>query len=178
MLFRTVLLDPPWLERGAGKVKRGADRHYPLLPTVDIPRVIQSAPVWHRIADDAHMYLWATNNFLQDGLWVMSMLGFRYVTKLEWVKDRVGLGQYWRGRTEPLLFGVRGEGYAVRTERRDLDNVIDDPDCYGAPRGEHSAKPELFRDLIEQRSHGPYLEMFARTPREGWTLWGNEAPAG
>lgn len=175
-IFRTVLADPPWLERGAGKVKRGADRHYPLLPTHDIPRVMQSAPQWHDVADGAHLYLWVTNNFLPDGLWVMSMLGFRYVTNLAWVKDRAGLGQYFRGKHELLLFGVRGSGFDVRTERRDLDTVIDDPTLYGAPRGEHSAKPHLFHELIEQRSHGPYLEMFARTNRVGWSAWGNQAP--
>lgn len=173
--FRAVYCDPPWLERGGGKIKRGADRHYPLLHTRDIPRVMMSAPVWN-IADDAHLFMWVTNNFLPDGLEVMRSLGFRYVTNVVWIKDRAGLGQYWRGQHELLFFGVRGSGIAARTDRRDMTTVVDDPGAYGAPRGEHSAKPHLFHELVEARSKGPYLEMFARSERPNWTSWGNQVP--
>jgi N6-adenosine-specific RNA methylase IME4 len=69
---------------------------------------------------------------------------------------------------ELLLFGVKGKGYNVRTDDKTIGSWID------APRGKHSQKPEEFRDLIMARSKGPYLEMFARTKREGWTAWGNE----
>lgn len=168
--FRTLLTDPPWMETGGGQVKRGADRHYPLLPTREIPHVIGSAPNWDPAAD-AHLYLWATNNFLEDGLWVMAQLGFRYVTNVVWVKDRAGLGQYFRGRHELMLFGVRGRGLEVATERKDLPTVLE------APRGRHSAKPPASYDLIEARSQGPYAEVFARSRRPGWSSWGNEVTA-
>jgi len=42
------------------------------------------------------------------------------------------------------------------------------------PRGKHSAKPEAFQDIVEQVSPGPYLELFARRKRMGWSAWGNE----
>ena len=42
-------------------------------------------------------------------------------------------------------------------------------------RGQHSAKPEAFFDLVESVSPGPYLELFARRQRLGWDTWGNEA---
>lgn len=177
--FATIVADPPWQERGAGKSKRGADRHYPLLPTRDIARVMFSAPAW-RPADDAHLYLWVTDNFLPDGLFVMSTLGFRYVRAIVWVKGeermahvdlQMGIGQYFRGQHEICLFGVRGDGYAIRTDRKDLGSVLVDR------RGRHSAKPPSFYDLVEQRSRGPYLEMFCRSPRAGWSAWGNELPA-
>lgn len=172
--FRTVLLDPPWPENGGGKCKRGADRHYKTMRLRDVFPTVRLAPLW-RIADSAHMYLWVTNNYLPAGLKLMGELDFRYVTNLAWIKDRDGLGQYFRGRHELLLFGVRGRGFDVRTERRDLSTVIAGEDsCIGHPRGEHSAKPEVFHDLIEQRSQGPYLEMFARTRRVGWQCWGDE----
>ena len=45
---------------------------------------------------------------------------------------------------------------------------------YEAPRGRHSAKPDLFMDLIETMSPGPRLEMFAREKRLGWDSWGDE----
>ena len=34
--YQTILADPPWNEQGGGKIKRGADRHYPLMKTKDI----------------------------------------------------------------------------------------------------------------------------------------------
>lgn len=172
-LYPTILADPPWKESGGGRIKRGADRHYPLLSTADIVRVMQMSPLW-RLADNAHLYLWVTNTFLPDGLRVMGDLGFRYVTNIAWIKDRAGLGQYFRGQHELLLFGVRGKGYGARTERKDLPGVLDESGFVEAPRGKHSAKPATFHELIEARSKGPYLEIFARRERPGWDCWGNE----
>jgi hypothetical protein len=36
--YRIICADPPWAERGGGKCKRGADRHYPLMSTRAISR--------------------------------------------------------------------------------------------------------------------------------------------
>ena len=200
--FRTILADPPWMERGGGKIKRGADRHYPLLPTKKIPGVMKSAtrsdgsPLWLP-ASNAHLYLWVTNNFLEDGLWVMRQLGFRYITNLPWVKVRnddqlsllplpsikTGTGQYFMGGHELILFGVRGKGLdpSVCTARRDIGTVIlaeHERDEDNGNKIVHSRKPlSIYRDKIEARSKGPYLELFARSGREGWTSWGNEVAA-
>jgi N6-adenosine-specific RNA methylase IME4 len=160
------------MERGGGKIKRGADRHYPLMKTAQMPGVIYQSGVW-RPAMNAHLYMWATNNFLPDALWLMKALNFTYKTNVVWVKlGKLGLGQYFRGKHELLLFGVRGKGYEVRTDKRNLTSVIE------APRGAHSAKPLEAYHLIEQRSRGPYLEMFCRSPRNGWISWGNGIPPG
>lgn len=196
--FQTVLADPPWNETGGGKVKRGADRHYPLLKTKEMPGVMmEECPHWADVADTAHLYLWVTNNFLPDGLWLMEQLGFRYVTNRAWAKDRFGLGQYYRGQHELCLFGVRGKGYDVLKARGKLSTLIGSGPCphHGlaamdisachacdsngrgsgiVPRGKHSAKPEIFYDEVETASAGPYLELFARSNRPGWQSWGNE----
>ncbi len=199
--FRTILADPPWLERGSGQIQRGANRHYPLLPTKQIPAVMKGAKradgsaLWLP-ASDSHLYLWATNNFLEDGLWVMRQLGFRYITNLPWVKGREdgdveelldgdidvrsGIGQYFRGEHELCLFGVRGKGMspAVITDRRDLGTVIVARHALREDgHRKHSGKPEPTYERIEARSKGPYLELFGRTAREGWTSWGNELAA-
>ena len=34
--YKTLYADPPWMERGGGQIRRGADRHYPLMKTRDI----------------------------------------------------------------------------------------------------------------------------------------------
>ena len=167
--YSTICIDPPWPESGGGKSKRGADRHYPLLPVKKIPLVIQASGVFNP-APDAHLYLWVTNTHLMDGGWVMEQLGFRYITCVTWVKmgKKTGLGQYFRQKTEQLLFGVRGDGYAVRTDDRYVIGLIE------AGRRGHSVKPQRAYDLIERRSKGCYLEMFARQQRPGWDVWGHE----
>ena len=162
--YRTISIDSPWYERGGGKIKRGADRHYPLLHTPDIPGVIMNAPCWHP-AWSCHLYLWATNNHLPDALWVVEQLGFRYITIITWAKDRIGLGQYYRGQTEHLLFAVRGQTMLPRPENRGTTLVT-------ARRRRHSQKPQEAYTQIEQVSPGPYLEMFARNERSGWGVWG------
>jgi N6-adenosine-specific RNA methylase IME4 len=163
--YRTILLDAPWLERGAGKSKRGADRHYPLLRTEEIPRVVQASPLW-RPAESAHCYCWATNNFLPDALWVLAELGFDYKTVLTWAKDRYGLGRYFRGQTEQLLFGTRGD--FIPTATNTTSTLIQ------APRGAHSVKPLEVYELIEANSPGPRVEFFARARRPGWDADGNQ----
>lgn len=174
--FRTVLIDPPWPARGSGKIKRGAQRHYPLLKLDEMELTIRGCPHWAELHYCAHCYLWTTNTYVMAAGALLEDLGFRYITKVTWAKKHAGIGQYFRGQTEDLLFGVRGPGKhpSVCTDRRDLptlviaDHVRDARGCRV-----HSAKPEVFRELVEKRSKGPYLELFARTQRPGWTAWGN-----
>ena len=164
--YKTIYADPPWMERGGGKIKRGADRHYPLMRTSDIAAL----PVGQIAGENAHLYLWATNNFLTDALYVMSKWGFRYVTTITWAKDRVGLGQYFRGQTEHCLFGVRGAlPYKTIGGKRQQGATL-----INAPRREHSRKPDEMRAMIERVSYPPYIELFARQRACGWDAWGNE----
>jgi len=171
MKYKTVYADPPWNETGAGKIKRGADRHYELLKRNEIIKYMQAIP----IDDNAHLYLWVTNNFLIDGLKVVDKLGFRYVTNRVWVKDKFGLGQYFRGQHEILLFAVKGKlpfKDQVDSNRSKccISTIIK------AKRSKHSKKPSLVYVDIENTSYPPFLEVFAREHREGWDVWGKEIP--
>jgi N6-adenosine-specific RNA methylase IME4 len=166
--YKTLYVDPPWNETGGGKIKRGADKHYPLMKTKEI--IGMSRFISKLTDDDAHLYLWATNNHLQDALDVMSAWGFRYVTMITWQKDKFGLGQYYRGKTEHCLFGVKGKvPYKVIDGKRQQGVT-----GFTAPRDKHSKKPEEMRFMIEKVSYPPYIEMFARESHEGWDAWGNE----
>ena len=168
--FKTVVIDPPWSETGGGRIKRGADKHYSVLSTPDIIRTIHQSSVWNDIDDDAHLYLWVTNSFLPDGLKVMESLGFRYVTNICWSKNHMGLGQYFRGKHELCLFGVKGKGFINRTQDRTIPSLLE------AKKTGHSRKPSEFYDMVENRSFGPYLDMFSRQRRRGWKSWGDEVP--
>jgi N6-adenosine-specific RNA methylase IME4 len=170
--YKTIYLDPPWPEQGRGKIKRGADRHYSLMSVKDI----KALPVGE-LADPegCHIYLWVTNNFLQAGLDCLKAWGFEYVTTITWMKDRQGLGQYYRGLTEHCLFGT--------TKKRLPYKVIDGKRCQGVtgfiePKRKHSQKPEKMRAMIETVSYAPRIELFAREKFQGWDGWGNEYEEG
>ncbi len=164
--YKTVYADPPWNESGAGKIKRGADKHYDLMKT----SAIRALPVSYLVAPNAHLYLWVTNNFLPDGLDVLRAWGFTFKTVITWAKDRIGIGQYFRGQTEQCLFGVRGVlPYKIKDGKRQQGSTL-----LTAPRTVHSAKPPEMIQLIERVSYAPRLEMFARGCEVDWDSWGNE----
>jgi len=184
-LYRCISMDPPWEERGGGKCVRGAQRHYPLVKTKDLPGVILGSGRFTPDPAGAHLWMWVTDNFLTDGLWLIDQLGFHYIRTFVWVKLRdvspmgvtpcevardalqIGLGQYGRGAHELLLLSTRGQALVPPPERRP-------PSVFFAPRTRHSAKPDQSYSLIEQVSPGPRLELFARSDRAGWDSWGNE----
>lgn len=160
-VFRVVVADPPW-QYGNKATRGAAEDHYSTMTIEELCAL----EVETRAADDAHLYLWVTNGFLREGFDVLAAWGFTYKTCLTWVKPQMGMGNYFRSSTEHVLFGVRGN---LRTQDRALMN------WFQAPRGRHSAKPDSFFDLVERASAGPYLEMFSRRRRLGWTGWGAEA---
>lgn len=170
--YRTIYLDPPWYERGSGRIKRGADRHYSLMADADI-KALPIADLAH--PDGCHIYLWATNNHLEAAFDCLRAWGFQYVTAITWLKDKTGLGQYYRGKTGHCLFGV--------TQRRLPYKLSDGKRCQGvtgftAPRTIHSRKPDEMRAMIELVSYAPRIELFARERAPGWDVWGAEAPEG
>lgn len=169
-----VYADPPWrFTNRTGKVApehRRLDRY----DTMTAPQ-IAALPVADVAADNAHLYLWVPNALLPEGLAVMQGWGFRYVSNLVWAKRRKdggpdgrGVGFYFRNVTELVLFGVRGSLRTLDPARRQV-NMIE------TRKREHSRKPDEAYDLIESCSPGPYLEMFARYSRPGWTAWGAES---
>lgn len=174
--WATVYADPPWrFTNRTGKVApehRRLDRYDTMTQ-----EEICALPVEEVVADNAHLYLWVPNALLPQGLEVMRSWGFRYVSNLVWAKRRKdggpdgrGVGFYFRNVTEIILFGVRGSMRTLQAGRRQV-NLIE------TRKREHSRKPDETYELIESCSPGPYLELFVRYPRDGWAVWGAEAPA-
>ena len=173
--FRTLVADPPW-RYGNTSTRGAAEDHYPTMSIEELCDLeVDGRSVRDCVAEDAHLYLWVTNNFLREGFDVLDGWGFTYKTCLTWVKPQIGMGNYFRSVTEHVLFGTRGN---LRTQARDIRNLIE------AKRQKHSAKPHNFYELVEKASPGPFLELFARpdnalfSGRKGeWSYWGNEVEA-
>lgn len=182
--YSTIVADPPWpydmsgqngsaiphsVKRDGG-IARGVDnKGYSTLSIADLCAM----PVRSLSATNAHLYLWVTNSFIDEGYDIARAWGFKPKTVLTWVKThqddpaRVSMktGYYFRGATEHVIFAVRG------SLRLQTDEGM--PTAYLWPRiGAHSVKPASFGDLVEKCSPGPYVELFARQPRLGWDAWG------
>jgi N6-adenosine-specific RNA methylase IME4 len=173
--FATIMADPPWqFQNKTGKV---APEHKRLnrYGTMKLSEIM-SLPVAQIAADVAHLYLWVPNAILPDGLAVLNAWGFRYKSNIVWHKvrkdggsDGRGVGFYFRNVTELLLFGVRGKYARTLGPGRRQVNYL------ATRKREHSRKPDEQFAIIESCSPGPYLELFARGTRRGWTTWGDEA---
>jgi N6-adenosine-specific RNA methylase IME4 len=163
--FGAILADPPWRfetwsENGRG---RCADRHYTI---PDDSLYLPNLPVGSLAAPDCVLFLWSTWSHLQLALLLIDSWDFTYKTcAFCWAKPNIGLGYWTRSQTEPCRLATRGKPRRLHADVR--QGII-------APRREHSRKPDGIHERIERLVAGPYLEIFARQSRPGWTTWGDE----
>lgn len=164
--FATILIDPPWDWGDEGDVNQ-LGRAKPDYSTMSLAE-LEALPVPKLADDDCHLYLWITNRSLPKGFRLIESWGFRYITALTWCKPSFGMGNYFRGSTEHILFAVKG---SQPLKRKDAGTWFE------AERGKggHSSKPTAAYELVESCSPGPYLEMFSRRDRSDWTAWGENA---
>jgi N6-adenosine-specific RNA methylase IME4 len=162
--YPVIYADPPWLfknysEKGEG---RNPNQHYKCMPLEEI----KALPVQELAADNCVLLMWVYNPMLPEALELFKAWGFEFKTVgFVWSKQRISTGYWTRSMTEQCWLATRG-----KPSRKDMGvrQVLE------APPLEHSQKPALFYDRIEKLCAGPYVELFARTRRQGWDAWGNE----
>lgn len=170
--FGTILADPPWSFLTYGKKRttphRGAQEHYGVTDTADLAAI----PVGGVAAKDCALFMWVVDSHFPDALALGAAWGFAYKTcAFVWVKSReggyakIGMGYWTRKQTEQLWLFTRG---SPRRTGKGVRQIIH------CPRGAHSAKPDVQYEHVEALVGGPYLELFARSRRPGWSSWGNE----
>jgi N6-adenosine-specific RNA methylase IME4 len=173
--FKTILADPPW--RFQNKTGKVAPEHRRLsrYATMTLAEIC-ALPVAALSAPTTHLYLWCPNALLPHGLAVMAAWGFTYKANIVWHKvrkdggsDGRGVGFYFRNVTELIRFGTRGKNARTLAPGRRQVNYL------ATRKREHSRKPDEQYQLIESCSPGPYLELFGRGIRPGWSAWGDEA---
>jgi N6-adenosine-specific RNA methylase IME4 len=177
--YRVIYADPPWTfatysHKGKG---RSPEAYYDCMTRADI----EGLPVAEWAADECVLLLWATDPLLPAAFNVISSWGFTYKTVgFYWAKlnrsapeliytERdffTGLGFWTRANPELCLLATRGH---PKRRRADVKKLI------VSPRREHSRKPDEAYERIEALCDGPYLELFARSARQGWDRWGAEA---
>jgi N6-adenosine-specific RNA methylase IME4 len=178
--YRTIVADPPW-DVMAGPLRSGVDWHFrngtgksqPLQYGSLSVQEIAALPVGTLAENDAALFLWTINAYVEQAYAVARAWGFKPSTLLTWAKNPMGggLGGAFGITTEHVLYARRGSPEVRRTTgtwfqwKRHYEN--------GKPS--HSSKPDHFYDLIEQVSQPPYVELFSRRHRLGWDVWGNES---
>ncbi len=177
--FGAIYADPPWgFKTWSGPEKKVASRGtvapYQTMEMADI----EALPVANLAADDCALFLWVVWPTLPDAIKLIEMWGFTYKTcAFAWMKAdqyrlfaleedvRMGLGYWTRANSEVCLLATRGN--PKRRDNSVRQGIIE-------PIRQHSRKPDCVPGRIERLVDGPYLELFARTQRPGWTVWGNQ----
>jgi N6-adenosine-specific RNA methylase IME4 len=189
--YRCIVADPPWPYhspravvgnggrgsqegRAAEIIQADLGSHYETMSMIDLIRLgVQSL-----VQEDAHLYLWTTNSFMEEAHDLARAWGFKPKTIITWGKVRKAdkasfepsckTGYWFRSATEHCLFAVRGK------LRLEVEEAI--PTLFLSERLPHSVKPDSFMEMVEKCSPEPRLELFSRKRRSGFDGWGNEYP--
>jgi N6-adenosine-specific RNA methylase IME4 len=177
--FKVIYADPPWQFRTWSKKGEGKSpsQHYKCMTFEDICNL----PVASISMDDSVLFLWVIQSMLPEAVTLMNTWGFTFKTvAYSWIKmpkkwqpisgrvePRMGLGYHTRSGMEQCWLGIRGKGYERHSRAV--------PQVLHSPLREHSRKPDEFVTRIEQLCGDvPRVELFGRTERPGWIVWGNE----
>jgi len=185
--FGAIYADPPWRfetwnkqttvqARGSKSTYTSASVHYHTMTAAEL----DALPIADLAAENCCLFMWACWPLLPQAMALIEAWGFTYKTcAFDWMKAHagqiemfrddidalMGMGYWTRANTEPCLLATRGKPKRTHADVR--QGIIE-------PRREHSRKPDCVYDRIERLVDGPYLELFARTQRNGWTAWGNQ----
>lgn len=182
--YRVILADPPWryLVRSAKGMGKSPDRHYKTM-TID---QLCGMPVRDLAAKDCVLFMWVIDSHVMLAKQVVEAWGFKFKTVgFYWAKTNAD-GSFWmntghwtRANPEHVYECYMGEEQEVE---RCFLNTVGAPKRVGkgvrrlivAPRREHSRKPDEIYPQIEALVDGPYLELFGRCERNGWSTHGDE----
>jgi len=176
--YQIIYADPPWnIKAGAGNLhiphQKTRNLIYPIMNIEDIIKL----PVKDILDENAVLFLWTINKYLEQSYEVARKWGFTPSTMLVWCKKPKGrgLGGTFGISTEYLLFSRKG---TLKSKKRYWSTWFEHK------RGKHSEKPKIIRDLIINiMGDLPRIELFARPPKDrlfeddsykGWDLWGDE----
>ena len=169
--YNVIYADPPWsFKTYSDKGKdRSPEKHYSVMSFKDICNM----PVGNIARDNSVLLMWAIDPLLDKAFEVIKAWGFTYKTvAFTWAKLNktkpgffTGLGYWTRGNPEMCLLATKGKPKRLSKSVPQL--VVD-------KRREHSRKPDIMYQHIENLLEGPYIELFARQKRSGWDSWGNE----
>ena len=174
--FGAIYADPPWKFETYSDAGQDRSPDYSTMSSA----AIEALQVGDLAAPDCVLFIWIVWPMLEHALRVVDAWGFTYKTcAFSWIKAdgkqinlfadeipvQIGTGYWTRANSEVCLLTTRG---SPKRRHSDVRQAIVEP------RRQHSRKPDCVYERIERLVAGPYLELFARTTRPGWTAWGNQ----
>jgi len=158
--YNVIVIDPPWpYGTKYDPEGRRVASPYPEMSIEELKKLEIPAD------DDCILWLWTTNAFMHEAFHLLEAWGFKPKTILTWVKDRMGIGDWLRGKTEHCILAVKGHPIVNLTNQTTV--------LFGKVR-EHSRKPDEFYELVEGLCYGKKLDYFGREEREGWDVYGTK----
>ena len=171
MLFNTIYVDPPWKYGawGTPSDRPNQTKSRPIPYSTMTVEEISSLPVANLADNNCELYIWVTQRYLPEVFNVIAKWGFKYCQTITWCKAPRGLGQggVFCPTTEFLILGRKG----LMPKVRRIDSTWF---LTKRPHNSHSTKPSFFRDLIENVSNPPRIELFAREQQDDWMTIGDD----
>lgn len=181
MKYPVIIADPP--VPYAGWTGYPVEEQYSLMTWDDLKAL---GPLIANVAaPDCVLFLWTCPPLLVETLEMVQAWGWQYKTKaFTWCKLYptgtnffVGMGFWTMANTEDVWLCTRGKPQRRNKDVAQMLATIEqrvETEAVIAPNVRHSQKPEAVQNRIERLLAGPYLELFARRQRPGWTCLGNE----
>lgn len=174
--YATIVADPPWTPTIGASWDVSDKRQHKARPqaqysTMSLAEIIE-LPVESLAAEQSHLWVWCLSQHIDWGFEVSRAWGFEPAMTFTWCKPGLGVGRF-RCNTEHVVLSRRGSRHGNPFGQGGREQQASEGTWFNWPKGRHSAKPDAFLDLVERISPGPYVELFARTPRLGWDSWGH-----
>lgn len=177
-MFDVLVCDPPWSynrKSTGGTNKSSSTQHYDTMSYTELQDLDEH--ILPLMNENCVLFLWTTVPMLENAIDLVFHWGFKYKTMITWVKSNYGLGNWFRGKTEHMLFGVRGKVKPFYVQAPNIIYTAEDEKL------EHSQKPASSYKLIQKcaiimNPDVKVLELFARRDRRpyglDWTAIGKD----
>lgn len=163
--YEVIVIDPPWMY---GQVDEYAPDFYMTRVASPYPEMTldEIKNINIPASQNCVLWLWTTHKYIFDCRDILDKWGFRDVSILTWVKDRMGVGKWLRSQTEYCIMAVKG---------KPLINLTNQTTVLNAKNLGHSTKPPEFYKMVDELCIGRKLDYFSRDKKEGWDNYGVQA---
>jgi len=165
-IFNTLVVDPPW---DAAKGGIGGKVYPPFLMLSH--QDILDFPINSFATEQCHLYLWCLNSTVELAFKVLDAWNFKFHCLMTWCKTGGLHVSMFSFTSEFVMFGYRGY-----LRQNPNDGKPATKTWFEGKKREYARKPDELYAVAERISLPPRIDVFAREQREGWSVWGNEAP--
>ena len=165
--YQTIVIDPPWTVKNGLKnlkfYRTGKPMPYPSMTNDEI----SSFPINNFADDRCDLFLWTITSKIPFCFEILKWWGFKYMDFFAWDKEiGVPVNGVYRS-VEWVVYGYRGK-MGINKRGKFINSMQREK------RGKHSRKPNCFYEVLKNNTKEPRIDIFAREPREGFDVWGNE----